>query len=391
MPLSRTTAERIPEPLRNALWPLYACALTCGNGPIPLVLLRGTTPSGRQGSLLLAGADPQVNYFARRFFSGTPRRELLAETPVWNLESALGPWQERADLTIAVLDRLSTRIFLRRRYLVLPQWVRGRMTMPTQPEALAGLNRSLASDLRRLRRGQYKSEISTNDSDFDLFYGKFYEPFVRLRHTEAVVLQTPELLRSHFREGAILWLTRHGERLAGCLFAIRDHTMFLLESGLRNGALDLLKSGVVSSIYIHLFDHARRQGCTSLDFGGSRPCLHDGVLRYKRKWGIHLMEKHRRHPDFFVRWSRWTPGLAEFLAGTSLIYRDHGAFSAVTALLASGPATQADADRLHHLLWTNGLQRLSIVSPSGWLPDLIPPPQTALIASPLSLTDLIRI
>ncbi|MCL5742794.1 MAG: hypothetical protein M1541_02530, partial [Acidobacteria bacterium] len=172
--------------------------------------------------------------------------------------------------------------------------------------------------------------------------------------------------------------------------AIYGRVLFAIENGVLNGETSLVKSGVISSIYFHIFDHACRQGCTALDKGGCRPSLHDGVLRFKRKWGVTLTEKHRRHPDFLVRWNRWTPAVADFLAGTSLIYRRDDELSAVAALLSGGPGTQTGADRLHHLLWTDGLQRLMLVSPSGWQPDITPPPKTSLIGSPVSVADLLR-
>lgn len=390
MTLSRTTAERIPEPIRDALWPFYGCALTCGNGRIPVTLLHGTTRSGAQGSMLLADADRQANYFARRFFRETPRREILAETTVWKLEAEMAKWREHSDVTIAVVDRLSAGLFFRDQYLTLPLWVRARMTIPAENPGAVKLSASLASDLRRLRRETYESKVSTKNSDFDLFYSQFYTPYVSSRHADAAIVQSPDLLYSYFREGAILWLLRKGERVAACLFAIYDRVLFALEEGVLNGEMSLAKAGVISSLELHVFDYACRQNCAALDKGGCRPSLQDGVLRFKRKWGITLSEKHRRRPDFLVRWDRWTPAVAGFLAGTSLIFRRDDQLSAVAALPSGDPGTQTAADRLHHLLWTDGLQRLMLVNASGWQPDIAPPPKTALIAAPVSVADLLR-
>ncbi|MCL5742793.1 MAG: hypothetical protein M1541_02525, partial [Acidobacteria bacterium] len=201
MSLSRTTAERIPEPLRDALWPFYGCALTCGNGRIPVTLLHGTTESGRPGALLFADADRHAIYFSRRFFRETPRREILAETPVWKLEAELAKWREQTDVTIALIDRLSARLFFRDQYLTLPLWVRARVAIPPEAPDAVKVSASLASDMRRLRRGKYESEVSTKRSDFDLFYSRFYVPYVSSRHADAAIVQSPDLLYSYFPAG----------------------------------------------------------------------------------------------------------------------------------------------------------------------------------------------
>ncbi len=53
--------------------------------------------------------------------------------------------------------------------------------------------------------------------------------------------------------------------------------------------------------------------------------------------------------------------------------------SAVTAVDSERPVTQHEAAQAHCSLWTTGLHRLWLLSPTGWEPGVHPPQNTRLI------------
>jgi hypothetical protein len=147
-----------------------------------------------------------------------------------------------------------------------------------------------------------------------------------------------------------------------------------------------MKKGALAATYFYLITYARQEGCTRIDFGGNRPSLHDGVLRYKRKWGVALSEKSDIPYDHLVRWNRLDGVVADFLSHTSLIFRDRGGLSAISAVDHEGPVPASHAWTVHHCIWIQGLRRLYLVATSGWKPDVGGPPHTCLI-DPKSLGD----
>ena len=87
---------------------------------IPIAILRGPTRLKRhEGSLLIAGDQHDVYYLIQRFFEGKYRCESLGVVPIWSLARTLKELRRTADLTIARIDRLSSRLFFGSDYLCL--------------------------------------------------------------------------------------------------------------------------------------------------------------------------------------------------------------------------------------------------------------------------------
>jgi len=149
--------------------------------------------------------------------------------------------------------------------------------------------------------------------------------------------------------------------------------------GTANGEWELVKEGANSATDLYLVKYAKKLGFKLIDFGGSRPSLNDGVLRYKRKWGMYLYDKTDNWYNYLIYWNRFNESVASFFSGKTLIFRDHDGFSAIGLINSHKPSTHTDAERIHHIMWMPGLSRLYIVAASGWKTVQDSPPNTVLI------------
>jgi hypothetical protein len=138
--------------------------------------------------------------------------------------------------------------------------------------------------------------------------------------------------------------------------------MALVSLGVADGDVAVLRDGAFAALYVHCFDYAREHGCSSIDMRGCRPSLLDGVLRYKRKWGITLYGKSDVLHSTLVHWNRLDEAVAEFLGHTPLIFRDGDGFSAVAAVHREEPWTSSDLRRARDGLWIAGLRTLTLVA-----------------------------
>lgn len=385
--IAKSAAGWLPLRGQNALGRAHALALSLADRHIPVVLLRGMTASGEEGSMLLAGAS-KAGYLPCRFFCGTPRPEVLAEVPVFRVERTLQKLEADADLTVIVTDRLSSGLFFRDPYMDVPMWVGGCLDAAADPAARIRANHSVAEDMRVVRRECLVSEISRAAADFDTFYENYYLPFTRRRHGETAHVSDRLWLQRQFRMGGILWILRNRERIAGVQFGKAGRELHLWAIGTAEGAPEPVKAGAFAALYYDSIELARRTGSACVDFGGSRPSLDDGLLRFKRKWGVALRDNARNHHEFLVRVNRWNRIVTAFLSRTSLIYREDDGFAALAAINSDQPATQADTDRVRQRLWTNGLRRLSIVSASGWEAGVVAGPPISLMDHSLSSRSL---
>ena len=75
-----------------------------------------------------------------------------------------------------------------------------------------------------------------------------------------------------------------GEYLGGFLVIYEASAPRLWSVGVLNGDRELVRAGVLASLYYLSFQYLSEQGFKRLNLGGSRPFFHDGILRYKRRY-----------------------------------------------------------------------------------------------------------
>ncbi len=372
--------ERFSSSLyENFQW-RYPYILPLKNLLIPVSILRGETrANSRPGTLLFAGDRHRIEYISDRFFENKPDRENLCQVSLWNLAPTLKRLRGSADLTVVHIDRFSARLFFDADYLAVPEWVGSMLTLPENPGEIARGNHSLKDALRIVRRNKLSLEISRADEDFEQFYRTMYVPFIRSRHGERAVVRDFYRMRQAFRQGGLLWVLRDSERISGQLFRRRREVLQVVAMGTAKGELTPVKDGAGTALDLFTINHAKELGCKFIDFGGSRPCLSDGLLRYKRKWGVSLIEQHDLWYDFLIHWNNFDGMLISFFANTPLILREKDGFTAICVIDQDEPVDQAQVLNVHTSMWIPGLQKLYLISASGWQPEISSPPQTELI------------
>lgn len=354
------TVSCLPDKAQALLMPYGLFALTgLGLRRIPVVLLRGpTNPSGQIGTLLVAGHEPWVGYLPGRFFEGELQRERIGNVLAGELPALLNRLRASADLTIVRVDRLSAQRFLGKDYLAVPEWVGMRLAVPDDLDALVRGNRSIREDMRLVRRHKLQPLLTEGEERFQEFYDSMYLPFSRARHGAMAFIKSRHDLRRRLRTGGILWITRDNHPLAGMLFERINATLDLQAIGMATGELPLKKRGIMAALYYYSIAYARQLKCAEVDFRGVRPSLHDGLLRYKRKWGNTLYDKTDTYYDLLVRWNVVNGVVKDFLSHTGLIFREEGRLSAI----------HADESQSRQSLWIEGLHQLYLLTEAGCQP-----------------------
>lgn len=332
---------------------------------MPVVLLRGPARvSGREVVMLCAGSPS--TFITERFFAQVPAQVRRTRVSVWRLQRLLNKWSGYADMVHIEIDRLSARLFLAKTYLAVPQWIISWMNVPEDLRAFGRTHRNARTDLRRIRMKKFECHLSREAKDFDFFYEKFHRPHVTARHGDMTKVSPRWMLRYVFRQGMIQWVTRNGEKLAGGIVTIKGQEFAKRVNGVLDGRADLLKEGVLSALYVHSMQEAKRLGCSELNMGGSMPSLHDGVFRYKRKWATGL----RSHDGFMsancvtlLAWNRLAGPVAEFLSQTSLIHHDQDGYSALWVFPHDEPLTAKTLQQHYDRLDAAGLRRFDILLP----------------------------
>jgi len=325
--------------------------------------------SGHPSSVLTVGGNRIVGYIPHRFFDGDTRVENLGKVSLWKLPSLLEQLQPQVDLTALVLDRWSVRWLPKQPYLTSPTWVASWMPITNEFEErkLSKLNRSMSRDMAYVRNNRFTYEVSRNMRDLNLFYDRYYHPYITRRHDTLSGFMNRYEAMLFLRQGHLVWLKRDGVRVAGALIVNEGKLMKLVILGIADGDTNLLRGGTISALYYYAIQHGKKNGQTAVFYGGSRPSLHDGVFRFKRKWGAVLCEHPGINYEMLLHWSRMDGVVANFLSHTSIIYYDNGNLSALWVYPGNLPLTADALMSEYNHIHIPGLHGMSIL-----LPDNLP-------------------
>jgi hypothetical protein len=160
------------------------------------------------------------------------------------------------------------------------------------PHAPAAQTKTFRRQLRhhrsRARRYGYDWELASSDAEYDWFYDRMHIPTMVARHGgRARSVEREEARRKLFHQGALLFVTSYGTRVAGILLhVVREQSLCNVRLvGWLDGDPQLLRAGAVQSGYFFVRDWAAQVGLQFLDFQGSEPFLSKGTFQNKRRRG----------------------------------------------------------------------------------------------------------
>ena len=269
-------------------------------------------------------------------------------------------------MVMARMPRPASAWFFGDAYIHVPSAVDSWVEIPRDTEALAGRSTRARRNTNLVLRSELSWTTSVAESDFDLFYDRFYVPFVAQRYPDSGASRGKQKLRKLFRSGFLLWISRGEEKLAGAIFKPDGEVVRWFVVGARVDGVDPVKSGALSAIYVFGIECARQYGFRWLDVGWSPPSLRDGVLSHKRSWGAILKDSPRIDHDTLFRWNALDDRLMTFLSEHPLIFRDDGGLSAIAALPRDACADLVTVWAAYRRVAMPGLRRVYMVSANGW-------------------------
>lgn len=107
--------------------------------------------------------------------------------------------------------------------------------------------------------------------------------------------------------------------------------------GVLDGRNDHITQGISSAMYCFAICWAKEKGYGEIDFGHCRPFLDDGVLQFKRRWGMTVHRSPRLYRNLFLDLGEPHPVTHEFFEKNPLIVEDR---RRLRGLFFSGPAPE---------------------------------------------------
>jgi len=277
--------------------------------------------SGQLLRIFFAGQLENKNYIARLAFGGNHTEIERGGVWLWSAYRFAG--NERAGHDLAIIDSgaslarrmKGTDVFL------IPNWIRGEIDLAVALQQIKK-SESVKTDLRKIRQHGLSYEVTKDEREFEYFYHEMYLPYANETYAGMMYLMPHEDLRKFMARSELLWVKNGAEKIAGLMLLYDGAIIRAYALGVKDGDPQYVKSGALGAAYYFAIQHLTERGAQRLHLGGSRPFLRDGVLQYKKKWGIRIVDK---SPQFFVltRTRNTRAGMA-FLANNPFFFETDG-------------------------------------------------------------------
>jgi hypothetical protein len=299
--------------------------------------------SSSRVKLLYGGFAEHLAYVKRLVFDGDPQSTALGRVTTWT--TGLLAKNHDPDLVMVPAHRLMKKASDSPLRFFLPWWVTGEVRTDidyTRPPWKARLR----DDMRRIRKAGFTYDVSRDPTFLEEYYRTMYLPVVRNAHEDSALPVPLDQLRELLRGGGELFLVLRGSQpVAGEFVFYTGRRVCVRTIGVKNADPGLIKEGAVAACYYNTIQQVRSKGYDRLDFGGCRPFLHDGLLAYKKKWGLQLTGHDKCGHYFWVR--RLSDGTQAFLVANPFIHVKEkqlwGAVFAVDSTESTHPSNHSES------------------------------------------------
>jgi len=292
-------------------------------GPLAAVSVRLSGPArfgGGELSAAYVGNGTNLSYLGGLFFE-----HVTAET----LASGLHPVQVRStltrlassglDLVLSELPALWAPLLPRTGTIRFPAWVRQEIDLPRHrsPADVWLLPRAVERECDRLiRRHRYVMDLTSDSEAMQLFFRNFYRPYVRSRFGAGSFVDDEGGFMKRSRGYRLARLHADGQWAAGLLVKRRGGSLRLGRFGAASDPAPPGSSEVLDTLVIR---RAYSEGVRHIVMGDTRPCLADGVLRYKARFGAQIRPTLFPQPTLSVHVTRWSETVAVCIKNQPLV------------------------------------------------------------------------
>jgi GNAT acetyltransferase-like protein len=335
-------ASFLPGPLRPPAHGVAEAArrvARLGRTRYPLRRLEGPVPGSTAKLVcLLAADDLSTRWWTSTLFGAPPAEEILGEIPVLRIPAAARRLSADADIALWQAPWPVCALATGAR---VPSWLPLWLETDRPLDAVISGDRSgragRKNDVRRVQRLGLQVRLATDTRAYDAFRRDLYEPYVRQRFGDLLVVLPRHAFQHARRHGWLLLAEHEGRPLGGAVIERWGRHPRVLVFGVDTSA-EIPSGTLLEACYYHAIRFAVDRGFRRLSLGTCRPVLTDGVLRYKRKWGARIGRPATW--DAFLFRYRNTPAVRAALTHAPLVV-DRGD-GALVALAGTHGAAAAD-------------------------------------------------
>jgi hypothetical protein len=219
-------------------------------------------------------------------------------------------------------------------------------------------NESLRSDLRKIKRNRLDYEISNEPERLSEFYYNMYVPYISMSHNKQAVIVDYDFYAKKIKKCDLLFVRKEGIYIAGCLISYVDSIPKIWSVGVKDASKSYLNDGAIGALFYYSIKYLMDKGYGKVSLGMTRAFLNDGVLRYKKKWGIEIKGSDRM--GFMIEPLSQTDGTIGFLLNNAFVFQDEEDFKGAIFVNEKQSFTEKDFKRIYKDYYLPGISCLNI-------------------------------
>jgi hypothetical protein len=249
----------------------------------------------------------------------------------------------------------------KQKYFYVPWSISSEVDISVKMSSLI-INRGLKSDLSRIRKNKLNFELTNEPDRFQDFYYNMYVPYTIKAHDNRAFVHRYEHMKEEFKYCDLLLLKKEQEYIAGILIYYMKNKARLWLSGIKDGNLDyVIKDRAKGALYYFSILCLKEKGIKNLSFGYSRAFLNDGVLQYKKKWGVNIINTTDLGDlGFLIKPLNKTDGVKNFLLNNPFIFYKKGKLNGAVFIENKETISTKQFEKIYKKYFLSGMNRLFI-------------------------------
>lgn len=294
--------------------------------------------SGEALTILYAGHEMNRNYLAHLAYDGRCRVRPLGRAWVGSLARIARRRASTGLIAVETDEGYFKRVGGRDDFYI-PHWIDGEVDISGGERSLR-IGESLRDDLRKIRKYGLQYEVTKDAVSFDHFYTHMYRPYISRVYGARAALMSRDVMMSRIDSLELLLIRQGNEYVAGEVLRYEGSGVRSWSLGVKDGDPKYVKQGAIAGLYYYRMHYLAGKGFDKYHAGATRAFLNDGVLQYKKKWGLRLTRP--RPGGWWLRWRPESAGARAFMRANPFIYRAQGALCAIITPRAGVQGTGAE-------------------------------------------------
>lgn len=309
--------------------------------------------SGERLALAFSGCEQYKNYWARIAFDGAFEERYLGKHWCWRVPGLIKSCGEKINLTAKQCCTYFSTLRKAPGYIYVPVSVEGDLDIDLIDFSI----KSIKAVIHKIEKHEFSYEIVEEEPLLKNFIETAYLPYLVKRYPGECTPTTYRQLTRNYDRIEGLFIKKDGHRVSGMLLCYSGNRVVLKCPAIIPGYESLVKEGSLSAIDYYSILYFKEKGLDNISFGGSRPFFHDGVLAWKKKWGLRLTRTGSMVQQ--VRLINDNAGLRSFLIQNPCITANRDGLDGTVFISGQEELTPGQIKELTSYLWP-GLNRAVI-------------------------------